>query len=500
MDRRTDFFRGGLWLFLLLLPFHLAAQEVAPDGEETLFIRANYHNDRPMWDHIVSAKEPLPMEENPRGVIIPHHAMVARDIGSVYSALAERIEPKTIFLLSPNHFELTDHSVVTGRNLIWETVYGDLETDKDLVDDLLEKGLATDYDPSFVPEHGVFFHAPFIKHFFPEAKIVPLLFHWKNDRAENDRIAEWLYNNMDEESFVIASVDFSHYQPAVIADFHDEGTEISLTGFNPEALYDREIDSPSSVYTLMKLMEKEGSTRAVRLQHTNSDRVLGYKEPMTTSHQYYVFYEGTGEAVEGFTVLVAGDQLQESEKIPSRTYWEWDREAPPVPEGSDFLARLRGVEDRFFMGADLCLLDLPSQAEELDYRFHSGALKLFVVREENRDVPRLSERIAETALGGDESIILVYETEEEEDESTREAYRRWSEAGADVIIRRGPGSYYHRELGKTHLISGLGPFIGGEDTDQAMMAGLVFRNGTVQVREIPLRLRGGYPEFHFTAE
>lgn len=503
---RTDWLRNGALLSLGLIvllgscQFREDGREISHQETEPLIVRSNYHDDRLMWDHIVTAKEPLEIDDDPRGVIIPHHAMVSRDIASVYSGLAQKINPKTIFLLSPNHFELSEDSIVTGQNLRWETVYGDLEPDRELVNSLIDSGLAIGFDQAFPAEHGVFIHSPLIKHFFPQAKIIPILFHWKNDRKKNDRIAKWLYENMDEDSFIIASVDFSHYQPQAVADFHDEGTEISITGFMADAVYDREIDSPSSVYTLMKLMEMSGSTRAVRLQHTNSDRVLGYWEPMTTSHQYYVFYDGEAERVSGFTVLVGGEQLQESEKILSREYWEWDRDAPIPAEGSDLLANLRGLEDRFFMGADLILLALPLGKDELYYQFYGGALRIFPVDENSKDDSRLSVRIREAADRGDEGIMIVYETSLDDGESAMGNYRQWAGAGAHVIIRRGPGPYDRREHRGTLIISGLGPFTGGEDVDDAQMIGLVFRNGSVSARELPLLIRDGLPEYKFSNE
>ncbi|HOV14793.1 MAG TPA: AmmeMemoRadiSam system protein B, partial [Spirochaetota bacterium] len=197
--------------------------------QKPLTVKSYYDGDKPMWEHINNAKSPVEFKDVPKGVIIPHHAITSTYVASFYNGLSKKINPKTIFLLCPNHFETGENPIITGNNLVFKTVYGELKTNNDIVNELVKKRLATINNKSFIKEHGVFFHAPFIKKYFPDAKIVPILQAWKNSKEENDKIADFIQKYLNRDGFVIASVDFSHYQIKSVADFHDETSFTVIT-------------------------------------------------------------------------------------------------------------------------------------------------------------------------------------------------------------------------------------------------------------------------------
>ncbi len=62
---------------------------------------------------------------------------------------------------------------------------------------------------------------PFIKQYFPNAKIIPFLIPANFSLDKTKKVAESLNKIMSDNSFVLASVDWSHYLPKNVADFHD---------------------------------------------------------------------------------------------------------------------------------------------------------------------------------------------------------------------------------------------------------------------------------------
>lgn len=458
-----------------------------------IHIRGAYANDLPMWNHIISSRPAMDFPAVPKGAIIPHHVLVARELSRFYSGLAKKIHPKTIFVLCPNHFETTKDDVVTARNCSWDTVYGELELDGTLTAQLAQEGLATISDASFEKEHGIFVHAPFIKYYFPNARIVPILLRWKNDRAENIKLARWIAKRLDGDSFVLASVDFSHYQPRAIADFHDQASYLSITGFMPDAVYDREIDSPSSVYTLMKIMDAKGNRAVKRLLHTNSDDILGICEARTTSHQFFVFSAGDSEHVQGFTVLVGGMQAAGNRGKSAMTgTWVWDRYQVPDAVNVDYLKQLRGEEDRLLVGSDLCLFALPEKENVFSYRFPGGKLRVFRMTTRTIDAITWSGKIQKAKAGGFR-VIVLFETDKDDYAARKARMLELSVAGADAVIRRGPGAMGFERYDDRLIIYGLGELSRKNFNGPGLLAGLAFLPDGVSVTVIPITVVQGFP-------
>ena len=63
-----------------------------------------------------------------------------------------------------------------------------------------------------------------------------------------------------------------------------------LNNFDFENIYDLEVDSPSTIYALMKLMEKRGYKTAKRFEHTNLYQFMKDHVEETTSHQFFGFF------------------------------------------------------------------------------------------------------------------------------------------------------------------------------------------------------------------
>lgn len=462
-----------------------------------LRIETFYHNDIPMWNHITEHNALPALTDIPYGAIVPHHSIAARDIAAAYRVIAQKIQPKTIVILCPNHYEQYSDSILIADDILFSTVYGDLMVNRSMVRSLIRTTGATVRNDAFIKEHGMHFHAPFIKKFFPNATIVPILLTWNNPVEDNDRLASFLANNDPKTTFVIASVDFSHFQPRTVADFHDVTSFSVIKSFNYSALYDCELDSPASVYTLLRVIEQRNTMKAVRILHTNSDHYMKTPERETTSHQYIIFTRGEKAVEVPITVLITGNITIPNDSLFIRTSWRWDRTQIPTNAIDKKLTDIRGTEDRFLNGANLYIFDMTMSDVPETYTVNSRTITVIQFDENTYHVNEQTARIRELKATSSHLIVLYrYDTVSTNTTYTN-VFHSFIDAGADVVVGKGK-KYIEKEIynGKPILYS-LGDFIREDGEGFGEIAGVVFDDATVSISFFPLQLKNGSPEYFF---
>jgi len=164
---------------------------------------------------------PPPDEIPPRGFfpwagIASHHLLTHEYLDSWFSLLAEMRKPQCFYILSPAHYgvSLEPYSLTIGS---WETGFGQVESDRAKVYRLAEL-LGVALDPrAFQVEHGVSTFMPYIKKYFPDAKVAALALEGEPpvNIPVSRRLADALESEFDEkgkqENFLLISTDFSHH-------------------------------------------------------------------------------------------------------------------------------------------------------------------------------------------------------------------------------------------------------------------------------------------------
>lgn len=277
----------------LILFLGLLAVTFMGCGEQSfLIINSEYPGDYKMWDHFFAVEGEYKFESAPLGIILPHHLIAAESITKFYKGLTKVINPSVIFILGPNHYENGNADIQTCKNCVYTTTNGIVELDLNFVNKLINDDIAVMGDEIFKKEHTFFTHTPFIKRFFPDAKIVPIAVKLKISIEKVLELSDWFDKNLPENVLVLTSVDFSHYQPLSVADLHDQASFAAITNFEFEKIYNLELDSPSSIYALLDLMKKRGYIKVERLAHTNLATIIEKPDlKETTSHQYFAFYK-----------------------------------------------------------------------------------------------------------------------------------------------------------------------------------------------------------------
>lgn len=338
----------------------LAAVLAAQVDAGVVEVAGTYPGDERMWSTLVAKGEHFELGGPVTAAVAPHHLIDGFELAGFWNALAKQ-HPSTIVVVAPDHF--VRGVGVTGAGAVrWPTVFGALDADAALAEQL---GLETK-DLAFQGEHSVHVHAPFIRALLPATRFVPVLLQWETPREQLEALAQRLHATLPPDALVVASVDFSHYQPEPWASFHDEASLATVTAFDLDGLFEREVDSPEALFVALRFGQLRGASRATRVLHTNSQRRREHLMMDSTSHQYFVLTKGAPRPVPAITVTVTGDAPPPLGVVGP---WRWSMARDAGMPSSASLALLRGREDRFFMGADATVFSVaPGARQTLDVR------------------------------------------------------------------------------------------------------------------------------------
>lgn len=237
-----------------------------------------------------SAKPPLPAGKIVSAVL-PHHLVAGRLLVQAFEVLAEQ-EPSLVVIVGPNHHN-QGGKVITGL-AGWQTPEGLVKVEENIVNDLLAKGLAVRDEQVLSREHSVGALLPLLKHFLPEARIVPLILHHNVSLQEVDNLLQALDPYLQGKGILIASVDFSHYLTRSEAQAKDRETLGYMSKFDYANLFqlgNDYLDSPASLAAAFRLAEKRGLQEFTVLDNTNSGLILQNDYIETTSYFTLVFAE-----------------------------------------------------------------------------------------------------------------------------------------------------------------------------------------------------------------
>lgn len=226
-----------------------------------------------------------------RGGIIPHHLYPGFIIADFFQRLSNQ-KPHTLILIGPNHYERGSFKALTSR-YGWQTPFGIVYPDESVIAHLVDAS-ALHVDEDVLPEdHAVSGILPFVSYYLPDTRIVPILLSGHMTETEAAALAEHLFKIADDETVIIAPVDFSHYLNSIQAQEKDEVTLSVVKRFDYRTLFSLNndyLDSPPSVAVLLMAMEKLGSTTMDLLHNTNSGMLQNNDAIETTSYFSIVYH------------------------------------------------------------------------------------------------------------------------------------------------------------------------------------------------------------------
>lgn len=200
------------------------------------------------------------------GGIIPH------DIIHSYSIIASFFQKlnrsyKTIMILGPDHFHTSKEKISTSL-YNWETPFGILKPDLAMI----EKLNITDDEYAHIKEHSIRTLLPFIKYKYPNTKIVPIILRNDLTKNESNKLSENISKIIENDTLVLAGIDFSHIRPAdANLSIKEDAKSLNvIRNFEKHKIDSLNIDSKPSLLTLLNIMENINATKTRLFRLTNS--------------------------------------------------------------------------------------------------------------------------------------------------------------------------------------------------------------------------------------
>jgi len=286
--------RGWLLAVALLaasvasIPHALAAAACPPgDADYPLF-----YDSADLFDRAIDkVRDYPPSNVRLTGITVPHHLLADRLIALGFKAASGQ-SYKRIVILTPDHFRKTDKPFATTRRG-FETVKGKVATDVDAVSRLLQAGDWIEENCLFDKDHGIRAMLPFVKHYFPDAAVLPVAISIRAGRADWDRMADALAPLVDADTLIVESTDFSHYLPQHEARRFDQQTLNILASGSLDGiatlLQPQHADSVGALYIQTKLQKRLFSAVPLVIANENSQRYSPDYVQETTSYNVILF-------------------------------------------------------------------------------------------------------------------------------------------------------------------------------------------------------------------
>ena len=229
------------------------------------------------------------------GLIVPHH-LLAKDLMASAYARAAGNRYSTIVILSPDHFSAGKKNISTTER-DFSTVFGTVSNNKEIYAALAALPFVSSGDFLY-REHGLETQLPFIKYYFPEATVVPIVFKPETTADQLDQIAAILEKSLPPDSLIVESTDFSHYLTPAAAALNDQKSWQTITSENNAFTLNQpdNIDSKAALYLEMKLQKDFYQAKPQLLFHKNSQDYT--KDSVASSTSYLVVAYQTPDLTE----------------------------------------------------------------------------------------------------------------------------------------------------------------------------------------------------------
>ena len=229
--------------------------------------------------------------------VVPHHLLAEEIIQKFFKSLSLKGKPKTIVLLSPDHFNSKTLCQKTSFITLNPQTkkFKNIKVDKFLLKNLAEKSDFCFSNSSIERDHGIISLLPYIKSYFPDTKILPILVPSDITKKEITSLIETINSQSFSKTIVIASVDFSHYLPKIAAQFHDKKSIRVLLNFEKEEFENIEVDCWQCLYGTRLFAKLQSKEKPEIIAYKNSTDFLKNPQIEKTTSYFSVIFEKEGK-------------------------------------------------------------------------------------------------------------------------------------------------------------------------------------------------------------
>jgi AmmeMemoRadiSam system protein B len=152
-----------------------------------------------------------------------------------YKELADDGIFDTAVILGPNHTGY-GYPVSLWAGAVWNTPLGEVEINEKLAQRLLGKVIKAD-ETAHIHEHSIEVQLPWLQQLYKRIKIVPITMLAQD--IETARTVGKAISQAGNNLIIIASSDFTHYEPHSVAREKDESVIEAIVDLDEEELYKR---------------------------------------------------------------------------------------------------------------------------------------------------------------------------------------------------------------------------------------------------------------------
>jgi AmmeMemoRadiSam system protein B len=152
-----------------------------------------------------------------------------------YKELADDGIFDTVVILGPNHTGY-GYPVSLWVGDGWDTPLGEIEINEKLAQRLLGQVIKAD-ETAHVHEHSIEVQLPWLQHLYKKVKIVPITMLAQDIKTA--RMVGKAISQAGDDLIIIASSDFTHYEPHSVAMEQDSSVIEAIVALDEEELYKR---------------------------------------------------------------------------------------------------------------------------------------------------------------------------------------------------------------------------------------------------------------------
>jgi len=229
--------------------------------------------------------KPTRPERSILGLVSPHAGYIYSGpiAAHGYFHISQEPAPKVVAIIGPNHTGMgAGVSIWEGGD--WETPLGKIPVERQLARSIADQGVGELDSEAHLFEHSVEVQLPFLQYVLGEGfRIIPICMMLQ-DTETSAELGSAVAKSLDPASaLLVASTDFSHYEPYSVAYLKDSKVAEAILGMEPAAVgatVEREEVSmcgPGPVMATMTAAKAMGARTAEKLCYATSGDTSGSK-------------------------------------------------------------------------------------------------------------------------------------------------------------------------------------------------------------------------------
>jgi AmmeMemoRadiSam system protein B len=269
---------------MVAISFLVFNNQKSNHSSKEMFLASVYNNEE-NYNDVFSKLTKVEVKAKAKAGIVSHHFLAKQMIADFYNAVGNN-DTSTIFLISPNHYNnfYPTGVVAYTSNLTWQTPFGNLLVNRNANNYLIEKKRVKSNDSLLAMEHGIYVEMPFIKKFFPNAKVVPLVVNMGIGYDDFLLLGKEIKKMSDGNSVLIISSDFSHDLSIEEAERKDKLSIEVLNNLKGRELSEANNDCRQCLAVLQGFLSDNQNYDFNLIDNKNSFDFSDYEEETVTSY------------------------------------------------------------------------------------------------------------------------------------------------------------------------------------------------------------------------